>query len=333
MNVSRIANEKFNNSTGNGCNCVEFVNGTLTINGSAVTDGHTTVEVYDIGISEYYAVYTMNYCEGNYLPHYYDKGAKAVLTSCKTPSVSRRFDMVSIIEDALDNVGASLNQSLSLDDLDWPDGITNAFDYVASASTAMVAFFFIALVFLLLATLTGTIALFRPSKDITVILLMTSVIAFMTLAICAGLSTAVITTVVNGINSNGDDIGVSAKQGDTFMALMWSAVALLFVSSLTTTAQLCTGGGGGGGREIGRQRRRREHDGYGYHMPMSMGYGGHHMPHHMSHDPMSSRSMSHHMSHPYHHHSSHYDPWDSYGSRRSLVPPHMDDLYGEDDFR
>ena len=155
----------------------------------------------------------------------------------------------------------------------------------------------------------------------------------MTLAICAGLSTAVITTVVNGINSNGDDIGVSASQGDTFMAMLWSAVALLFVACLTTTAQLCTGGGGG--REIGRRRRRREYDGYGYHMPMSMGYGGH-MPHHMSH-PMSSRSMSHymphHMSQPYHHPSSHYDPWDPYGSRRSLVPSHMDDPYGEDDFR
>ncbi len=179
MNVSRIANTTFNNSTGNGCSCVEFVNGTLTINGSAVTDGHTTVEVYDIGISEYYAVYTMNYCEGNYLPHYYDKGAKAVLTSCKTPSVSRRFDLVSIIEDALENVGASLNQTLSLDDLDWPDGITNAFGYVSSASTAMIAFFLIGILFLLLATLAGTIALFRPSKNITVILLMTSVVSAM----------------------------------------------------------------------------------------------------------------------------------------------------------
>ena len=155
---------------------MEFVNGTLTINGTSSSDD--TVEVVYLGLAQYFAVYTMNWCEGEYLPNYQDPSASAVLTHCEKPSPSRHFNLVSVIEDAIDNVSAELNQTLSLHSLDWPNGITSAFDYVKSAANAMIAFFLIGIGSLLLSTAAGTISLFRPSKNTTVFLLITSVASF-----------------------------------------------------------------------------------------------------------------------------------------------------------
>ena len=44
---------------------------------------------------------------------------------------------------------------------------------------------------------------------------------------------------MNGINEADEDLGLSADQGDLFLGLIWSAVALCFIATLTTTIQLC----------------------------------------------------------------------------------------------
>lgn len=159
---------------------MEFVNGILTINGSAVDDGHNTVEVVNLGLAQYFAVYTMNWCEGEFLPNVQDPNAQAVLTHCEKPSPGRHFDLVKIVEDAIDNVSAELNQTLSLHSLDWPNGITSAFAYVKSAASAMIAFFLIGIGSLLLATAAGVISLFRPTKNTTVFLFISSVVSSIT---------------------------------------------------------------------------------------------------------------------------------------------------------
>lgn len=140
-------------------------------------------------------------------------------------------------------------------------------------------------------------------------------VALFCLAITAGLATGCITTVVNGINANGYEIGASANQGNTFMAMIWSAVALLFISTLTVGAQLCTGSG----RDPSpRKRRYRKREYEGYLMP------------NRSYAPVPP-TMPYMMAPPRHPASSAYDYWDPYSSRRTLVP-HPDDYYGEDDF-
>jgi len=65
--------------------------------------------------------------------------------------------------------------------------------------------------------------------------------------------------VVNGINSAGEDVVASAKQGNYFIALIWSAVAILFLSTLTTTAVLCI-------RSNRTPRRTRKEHGEDYEM-------------------------------------------------------------------
>jgi hypothetical protein len=318
--------------------------------------------VVDLDLSEFYAVYAINYCQGKYLPAYYDAHASAVLTHCPRPSLGRHFDLVHVVEDALDAVAAALNETLSLSDLDWPGGITSAFVYVKSVSTALAFFFLVGILSLIVATLAAVFGLFRPSKTVTMIFFVTSMVmplflvsggfawltnpklSFVTITVTAGIATAIILTVVDGINSNGSEIGASAQEGNTFLALVWTSVAILFIAVLTITAQVCTGSGRGRDRPLppslssslsrriarrARQQQRQENDLYDSYV----------MPSRYSHRLsapliMPSRPMSPYYMHPPPHPASyghHY--WDDpYSSQRTLVPHHSYDYYPEDDF-
>jgi len=114
--------------------------------------------------------------------------------------------------------------------------------------------------------------------------------------------------VVNGINASGDDIGVSADQGNYFVAMIWISVALLFLSALTATVQLCTGGSrsSGGGSRRAQKMRMKQQEMYGMPMMPPRYYRGS-MPYYM---PMG-------MDDPY---------MDPYSSRRNLM---RDDEYEE----
>ncbi|OAP58124.1 hypothetical protein AYL99_07214 [Fonsecaea erecta] len=306
LNVSQIAHTNFNNGTGNGCNCVEFVNGTLTINGTAVINGTLEVSFAQLDISEYYSVYAINYCEGKYLPSYQDDNASPVILHCETPSLSRRFDLVTIMESAMKRLGDALGEDISFDDLDWPNGITSAFVYVQSAGSAMIVFYLIGLSCLILESLAAVWTLFSASRTPVKLILITSVIALLTLMITASLATAIITIVVNGVNANGEEIGVSAQQGSVFLALIWIAVALLFVSTLTTAITLCVG--------PGRRTHTRLRQQDAYDMPSVMP-----MPMPMM---LKRRPGAYYMQTP----DSNY--WDAFSSRRMLVDPRDDEYYG-----
>ncbi|KAK5064220.1 hypothetical protein LTR84_000053 [Exophiala bonariae] len=306
VNASQIANTNFDNSTGNGCNCVEFINGTLTINGTSVENGTVDTETVELGTSEFYAVFAMNYCEGQYLPDYQDPDAGAVLTRCKKPSLGNHFNLATIVEDAIENVGKLLELSLDLDDLDWPEGITSAFLYVKSAGSALMAFLIIGLLFLLISVLVAALGLFLENRFVTILLVVTSVLATISLGIAAGIATAVITTVVNGINVSGDDVGISAEQGNYFMAMIWIAVALLFLSSLTSLVQICTKSTSSGAGSRSQRMKMGSKEGYGMPMISPRYYRGS-MPYYM---PMGMND----------------DPYmDPYSSRRNL----RDDEYEE----
>lgn len=113
-------------------------------------------------------------------------------------------------------------------------------------------------------------------------------LATLSLGIAAGIATAVITTVVNGINSSGDDVGISAEQGNYFVAMIWIAVALLFLSSLTSLVQICTRSGSSGGGRRSQRMRMDQKGSYG--MPMmppryNRGSIPYYMPMGMNEDP------------------------------------------------
>jgi hypothetical protein len=119
---------------------------------------------------------------------------------------------VDIIETAIKKAGDALGEELSLTNLDWPHGITNAFTYVQSAGAAFIGFLLVGLASLILATLSAFWSLFRASRTTAKFLFITSVvntpvlrtmqqgrvltviqISLLTLTICSGIATAIVT--------------------------------------------------------------------------------------------------------------------------------------------
>lgn len=142
-----------------------------------MVNGTVDTETASLGTAEYFAVFVMNYCEGQYLPNYRASDASAVLTRCEKPSLGKNFDLAKIVEKAIKNLGDLLNLDLNLNDLDWPSGITNAFLYVKSAGSAMAAFFIIGLLFLLISVLAGALGLFLENRFVTILLVISSVVS------------------------------------------------------------------------------------------------------------------------------------------------------------
>lgn len=289
----------------------------------------------------------MNYCGGTNL------NGSNVLTECKNPSPTHRFVLTDVVTQALEKVEKQLNESLSLDDLKWPDGISHAFTYVKQAYTAMVFFFIISLTMVLIAVIAGAVGIFSTHKFVHLVLIMATGVrttsthlrlvsanrlqlAFFSLIVSAGLSTAIDTTVVDNITADGDQVGITANSGSWFLAVSWIAVSLLFISTLSAIAEACTGGARH--RPKRRGYRRAASPGSGYMVPSVMGPSPAPMmpqPHPFS-SPFQNpfASFAHPASawsgptmvHPGYH--QYHDP---YASRHSLLRPMSD--YDDEDFR
>lgn len=189
------------------------------------------------GLSEFFSIYAINYCEGEFIPDFEDEDAK--ITSCGTPRLGRKFDIRKQVENAIDDLSDRLNMTLD-SNLDWPSDIASAFDYVDSATAAMFAFMITGVLFLFLAAIFGLISAFIDRRIVNILLVTFSILALVGLGISAAIVTTIITTVVGGINREGDEIGITADQGDHYLATTWASVALLFISTVVASLQLCT---------------------------------------------------------------------------------------------
>lgn len=290
----------------------------------------------------------MNYCGGT------DLNGSNVLTNCKNPSPTHRFVLTDVVQQALEQVEKQLNETLSLDDLKWPDGISNAFVYVKQAYTAMVFFFIISLTMVLIAVIAGAIGIFSTHRWVHIVLIMATGVsylitlhlnsanelqlAFFSLLVSASLSTAIDTTVVDNITADGDQVGITANSGSWFLAVSWIAVSLLFISTLSAIAEACTGGA--------RHRPRRK--GYRRAASPSSGYMVPSMPSVMA-PPAPMMPQPHPFSSPFQNpfaafshpasawggstmvHPGFHQYHDPYASRHSLLRPMSD--YDDEDFR
>ena len=54
----------------------------------------------------------------------------------------------------------------------------------------------------------------------------------MSLGIAAAIATTIAVKVVNAVNKYGDEVGVAAYKGNTFLGMTWAATILMFLASL-----------------------------------------------------------------------------------------------------
>lgn len=187
-----------------------------------------------LNISDFYAVHVMNYCEGMFEPNGTEPGANKNTTRCSARNALFQFNPSRIIEEHLPG-------DITLEDLNWPDEIDKAVDAVRAASIAMFVFWCIGIGFAGFAIIGSAVSIFTNGRLSACGVFVVSLISFLSLGIAAAIATAIMAKATDAINKYGDDIGISATKGVTFLGMAWGAAAAMLVAMIVSIAQVCVG--------------------------------------------------------------------------------------------
>lgn len=233
LNTSRLGHTSlFNTSDGDGgfiSNLINGIEGDINdLINNATSDIAAAFDLHD-----FYNAHIMNYCEGYFIGND-TPGAKENITHCSNRTAFFHFDPTAIIQ-------SELAPSLNLSDLHWPSEIEDAVKTIEVASKVMFVFYILAILFAgfsLLGAIWGVFSSGRLSAFINFLL---DMLAFLTIGIASAISTAIIVKAVNAVNKYGEDIGLAASKGKTFLGMTWAATALMLLASFVWVAECCAG--------------------------------------------------------------------------------------------
>jgi len=242
LNVSRIGHgEAFNTSDGDGGLLSTLGNdleGDLNNLLNDAADGVSDA----LNLTDFYTVHLMNYCDGFFEPNATDRHPKKNVTFCSSRDALFHFNPTKIVND-------SLPKGISLDDIDWPKEVTDAEKAVKAASIVMFVFYCIGIGFAGLAVIGAIFGFFTEGRLSACGNFVLDVLALLTIGIASAVSTAIIVKATNAVNKYGNDIGVSATKGTTFLGLTWGATAAMLLAAFVSIAQCVAG----------RRHRSRSH--------------------------------------------------------------------------
>jgi hypothetical protein len=187
----------------------------------------------------------MDMCEGTYAPNASESGAHKNISSCTNRTAMYHFDPAAAIEEQL-HVG---KLQLNLSDIAWPDKLTDGIKALNVIMGATFVFYCIGIAAAGLAILTAIVAFFlHGSRLVSLGNGGLTLLAFFALGIASAMVTAISVKIVHLVNEYGNEIGLYAYKGSKFLALTWSATALMFVATIAWVAECC----------VGRRNKNRE---------------------------------------------------------------------------
>ncbi|KAI9835513.1 MAG: hypothetical protein M1819_001964 [Sarea resinae] len=189
-------------------------------------DNDITSIAHEIGIHDFYTAHIMDYCEGYYLPNATSKHPKPhkTTTRCSNHTAFFHFDPAAIIS-------SELNDSITLQDLKWPNDIQHELKILKVAERAMFVLLCIGIGFTALTMFGSLIGLFAAGRLIAFTNWVLSILSFLTLAIAVSIITAVAVKATSAINKYGKGIGISASKGGRLLGMTWAAVGLMLLAS------------------------------------------------------------------------------------------------------
>ncbi|CAF9918121.1 MAG: hypothetical protein ALECFALPRED_000566 [Alectoria fallacina] len=179
-----------------------------------------------LNIHDFYSAHILDYCEGFYTPsptaNLTSQPSKNI-TYCSNETSFFHFDPGAVIQN-------ELKPGVNLTDLKWPSAIQDGVHAVEDATDIMFVLYFIGAAttgVALIAALVGVREVW-PYRVITCLMLTS--LAFGSLLLASSIATIVIGKVVNAINEHGNDIGVYAYKGQTFINMTWAATLLVLIT-------------------------------------------------------------------------------------------------------
>ncbi|EOO01190.1 putative sur7 protein [Phaeoacremonium minimum UCRPA7] len=184
-----------------------------------------------LGIKEFYSLHIMDACEGYFKPNATTPHAGYNVTNCTEPMDTSYLNVSALLDEEL-RVGPF---EISLNDLGFSDDLQEKLDEVPKLFMAMSVLYILGAGFSGLSLLGSLAALFMLPQSGRILVLVNFTLTF--LAMVCLLAGNLATTiggkkVVDAVADFGDDIGLYASRGDKFMALVWTAFALMAVSTI-----------------------------------------------------------------------------------------------------
>jgi len=234
LNISRIGHGSvFNTTDGDGGFFDNLINNLQGDINNLVNDVSSDI-AQALDLPDFFNVHLMDFCEGSYAPNATAKDPRENITECSNRTTLFHFQPTKIIQDALPD-------GITLQDLHWPDEIQDAERTLKVASITMIVFYIIGIAFAGIAILTAICGIFTDGRLSASVNFLVDVLAFLTIGIASAISTAIIVKAVNTINKFGDDIGIAAYKGGTFLGMTWGATAVMLLASAVSIAQCCAG--------------------------------------------------------------------------------------------
>jgi len=233
LNTSLLGEFTLKNTSSSGSSLLSKIEGDLI----GDIDGLISDVAKALDIHDFYSAHLLDYCEGYYTPSPIANATETPsknVTSCSNHTSLFTFDPTSIIQ-------SQLKPGINLTALKWPSEIEDAIVAVETASKVMFVLYCIGVGLAGLALIGGIVGFFgggRLSASVNVIL---DFLAFLALGIASAIVTAVMVKVVDAVNQYGNDIGVAAYKGNTFLGMTWAATALMLVGSIGWCADCCVG--------------------------------------------------------------------------------------------
>ncbi|KAI0132278.1 SUR7 protein [Xylariales sp. AK1849] len=193
----------------------------------------------ELGISQWYSLHVMNACEGNYAPNATSPGAWFNTTNCTAQAAGFQFNITEVLDHEIVVGPLDLNPA----DLQLPDDITDAINYLNGFLLAIFVFFCLGSGFSGLSFLACIAALTKRTNSGFLALgnAILSGLAALTLMVGSAITTGVAKKGEAEINDKGSDAGISAKAGVKFIIIAWVSFAVMFIALIYWIAAGVTG--------------------------------------------------------------------------------------------
>ncbi|OKL57064.1 hypothetical protein UA08_07615 [Talaromyces atroroseus] len=197
----------------------------------AATNSQNTTAA-DLGLKDFYAIHVLTYCEGNFK----DSGNHAMeVTSCSRRRAPFAFNPEKVFS-------TEFNAGFNISDINWPDTISDDFDVMAMTTKAMSVLYIIGMAATGIAFLMEILLTQAGGKPSMFAHLFFTVLSFVCLGVSSSVASVIAVQFVHLINRHGEDYGIVAKGGSSFLGMTWSAVVLSFLTVVISVITLPSSG-------------------------------------------------------------------------------------------
>ncbi|EEA21001.1 hypothetical protein TMatcc_001007 [Talaromyces marneffei ATCC 18224] len=174
----------------------------------------------DLGLKDFYAIHVLSYCEGTF-KRAGEGGLN--LTSCSKRKAPFAFNPTKVFS-------TEFKAGFNISDINWPDRINDDFEVMEMTAKAMSVLYVVGVAATGVAFLMEILLTQAGGKPSMFAHLFFVVLSFVCLGISSSLATVIAVQFVNLINRHGQEYGLVAKGGGSFLGMTWSAVMLSFLT-------------------------------------------------------------------------------------------------------